>query len=79
MTKKLEGLFGLKLGEYFITKISIIEKSFNHGNYHIEIDTPPSPNTLFMNYAVQCSKDMQSQYLNIFLPHLIKLKRDKKI
>ena len=41
------------------SKFSIIEKkSFNYGNYHIEIDTPPSPNTLFMNYAVQCSKDM---------------------
>ena len=59
MTKKLEGLFGLKLGEYFDeSKYSVIEKSFNHGNYHIQIDTPPSPNTLFMNYAVQCSKDM---------------------
>mgnify|MGYP001464122408 CR=1 FL=1 len=35
MTKKLEGLFGLKLGEYFDeSKYSIIEKSFNQGNYH---------------------------------------------
>ena len=37
MEKKLEGLFGLKLGEYFDeTKYSIIEKSLNHGNYQVK-------------------------------------------
>ena len=59
MTKKLEGLFGIKLGEYFDEKQFIIkEKEFAHGDYHMEIETPPAPNTLFMDYAVRCSKDM---------------------
>lgn len=59
MTKKLEGLFGIKLGEYFDEKQFIIkEKEFFHGDYHMEIETPPAPNRLFMDYAVRCSKDM---------------------
>ena len=59
MTKKLEGLFGIKLGEYFDEKQFIIkEKEFHHGDYHMEIETPPAPNPLFMDYAVRCSKDM---------------------
>ena len=66
MTKKLEGLFGLKLGEYFDeSKYSIIEKTFDHDSYHIKILTPPTPNILFINYAVMCTKEMivESQLL----------------
>lgn len=59
MSKKLEGLFGLKLGDYFDeTQYVINQKELAHGDYHIEIETPPTPNILFRDYAVRCSKDM---------------------
>ncbi len=57
--KKLEGLFGLKLGEVFDeTKFEVTKKEFLHGDYHIEIESPPKDNLLFKDYAVRCSKDM---------------------
>ena len=57
--KKLEGLFGLKLGEVFDeTKFEVTKKEFLHGDYHIEVEEPPKPNLLFKDYAVRCSKDM---------------------
>ncbi len=57
--KKLEGLFGLKLGEVFNeTKFEVTKKEFLHGDYHIEIESPPKANLLFKDYAVRCSKDM---------------------
>ena len=57
--KKLEGLFGLKLGEVFdATKFNVTKKEFAHGDYHIDIEWPPKPNLLFKDYAVRCSKDM---------------------
>ena len=59
MTKKLEGLFGIKLGEVLDeSKFKIISKELAHGDYHIEIEEPPKPNVLFKDYAVRCSKDM---------------------
>ena len=59
MSTKLEGLFGLKLGEVFDeTKFEVTKKEFLHGDYHIEIECPPKPNLLFKDYAVRCSKDM---------------------
>ena len=59
MSKKLEGLFGLKLGEVFDeTKFEVTKKEFLHGDYYIEIEWPPKPNLLFKDYAVRCSKDM---------------------
>ena len=59
MSKKLEGLFGLKLGEVFDeTKFEVTKKEFLHGDYHIEIESPPKANLLFKDYAVRCSKDM---------------------
>ena len=57
--KKLEGLFGIKLGEVFDeTKFEVTKKEFAHGDYHIDIEWPPKPNLLFKDYAVRCSKDM---------------------
>ena len=57
--KKLEGLFGLKLGEVFDeTKFEVTKKEFLHGDYYIEIEWPPKPNLLFKDYAVRCSKYM---------------------
>ena len=57
--KKLEGLFGLKLGEVFDeTKFEVTKKEFLHGDYFIEVEEPPKPNLLFKDYAVRCSKDM---------------------
>ena len=57
--KKLEGIFGLKLGEVFDeTKFEVTKKEFLHGDYHIEVEEPPKPNLLFKDYAVRCSKDM---------------------
>ena len=59
MTKKLEGFFGLKLGEVLDeSKFNIISKELAHGDYHIEIEEPPKPNLLFKDYAVRCTKDM---------------------
>ena len=59
MSKKLEGLFGLKLGEVFDeTKFEVTKKEFLHENYFIEVEEPPKPNLLFKDYAVRCSKDM---------------------
>ena len=59
MSKKLEGLFGLKLGEIFDeTKFEVTKKEFLHGDYFIEVEEPPKPNLLFKDYAVRCSKDM---------------------
>ena len=59
MSKKLEGLFGLKLGEVFDeTKFEVTKKEFIHGDCFIEIEWPPKPNLLFKDYAVRCSKDM---------------------
>jgi len=59
MSKKLEGLFGLKLGEVFDeTKFEVTKKEFAHDDYHIDIEWPPKPNLLFKDYAVRCSKDM---------------------
>ena len=59
MSKKLEGLFGLKLGEVFDeTKFEVTKKEFLHGDYFIEVEEPPKPNLLFKDYAVRCSKDM---------------------
>ena len=60
--KKLEGLFGLKLGEVFDeTKFHVTNKEFAHEDYHIEIEEPPKTNLLFKDYAVRCSKDMVIQ------------------
>ena len=57
--KKLEGLFGLKLGEALDeSKLKIISKELAYGDYHIEIEEPPKPNLLFKDYAVRCTKDM---------------------
>ncbi len=57
--KKLHGIFGLKLDEYFDeNEFTIISKEFNHGDYHITIDSPPKPNVLFKDYSIRCSKDM---------------------
>ena len=37
--KKLEGLFGLKLGEALDeSKFKIISKELAHGDYHVEIE-----------------------------------------
>jgi len=59
MSKKLEGLFGLKLGEIFDeTKFEVTNKEFAHDDYHIDIEWPPKSNLLFKDYAVRCSKDM---------------------
>ena len=59
MSKKLEGLFGLKLGEVFDEKkFKTINKEFVHDEYHVEIDWPPQSNILFKDYAVRCSKNM---------------------
>ena len=59
MTKKLEGLFGLKLGEVLDeSKFNIISKELAHEDYHIEIEEPPKSNLLFKDYAVRCTKDM---------------------
>ena len=59
MTRKLDGLFGLKLGEVFDeTKFEVTKKEFAHDNYHIDIEWPPKANLLFKDYAVRCSKDM---------------------
>ena len=59
MSNKLEGLFGLKLGEVFDeTKFEVTKKEFAHDDYHIDIESPPKPNLLFKDYAVRCSKDM---------------------
>ena len=57
--KKLDGIFGLKLDEYFDeNQFTIISKELNHGDYHITIDSPPKPNVLFKDYSIRCSKDM---------------------
>ena len=57
--KKLDGIFGLKLDEYFDeNQFTIISKELNHGDYHITIDSPPNPNVLFKDYSIRCSKDM---------------------
>ena len=51
--KKLEGIFGLKIDEYFDeNKFSIISKEIYHGDYHISIDMPPKPNVLFKDYSI---------------------------
>ena len=56
--KKLEGLFGLKLGEVFdetnfeVTKKELVEEEA----YYIDIDLPPNPNLIFTNYGVSCDK-----------------------
>ena len=62
MSKKLEGLFGLKLGEVFDEKkFEVTKKEFLHGDYHIDIESPPKDNLLFKDYAVRCTKDMVIQ------------------
>ena len=59
MSKKLEGLFGLKLGEIFDeTKFEVTKKEFLHGDCFIEIELPPQPNLIFTNYTVTCFEDM---------------------
>ena len=57
--KRLEGLFGLKLGEVFDeTKFEVTKKEFFQGACFIEIELPPQPNLLFKDYTVSCFKDM---------------------
>ena len=57
--KKLEGLFGLKLGEVFdetnfeVTKKELVEEEA----YYIDIALPPNPNLIFTNYSVSCDKN----------------------
>ena len=55
--KKLEGLFGLKLGEVFDeTKFEVTKKELVEEEYDIDIDLPPNPNLIFTNYGVSCEK-----------------------
>ena len=57
--KKIEGLFGLKLENFFDEKkYNIVNKQFIHKYYHLEINDPPNPNVLFKDYSIRCSKDM---------------------
>ena len=62
MSVKLDGLFGLKLGETFDEeKFQLTSKEFAHDDYHIGIELPPKPNNLFTDYSVRCSSDMVIQ------------------
>ena len=55
--KKLEGLFGLKLGEVFDeTNFEVTKKELVEEEYDIDIDLPPNPNLIFTNYGVSCEK-----------------------
>ena len=55
--KKLDGIFGLKLDEFFDeNQFTIISKELNHGDYHITIDSPSNPNVLFKDYSIRCLK-----------------------
>ena len=56
MNKKLEGLFGIKLGDVFEKKnFKVLKKELHHDLLHIDIDWPPTPNVFFKDYSLMCS------------------------
>ena len=59
MKKKLEGLFGIKLGDVFEKKNfkwgkGILKKELSFGIWHIYPDHPPIRNSLFTGYSLMC-------------------------
>tara|TARA_Y100000031_G_scaffold153416_1_gene198612 strand:- start:103 stop:795 length:693 start_codon:yes stop_codon:yes gene_type:complete len=59
MKKKLEGLFGIKLGDVFEKKNfkwgkGILKKELSFGIWHIDIDWPRNHNPSFIEYSLMC-------------------------